>query len=414
MIERKGFGHVSGLSYNQLESDYEIKYPTAPNVQSPNVTNENEAFSFNWNMFVYFYIDMHKLSPSKDSKWVDLAVGMCDHFLSYSDDQRVSRGELAILPRTDPIGENQYYQAQQPYLFDEGDFIEGAPGWSSFDLNSTNLSVQILQDGQVLGALSYCADYILSNNLNDYTVKANDYLTKVKQVIDSHDWSWRYGKVAGAPSGYLVAGNWWYPNRSGSIQSGTLPFNHCAGAMQSMLVYNKHIPSPEYINKFNAFMEFVRKDDGGEFFSRRLIGERFWFPYNARTNTRYEDLNHGSYNFTMYKVAVENNQGGFTSEELKRYANSALNAWQNTGKVGVVGERFGVVDVTSPYENIPLAEAFDPLHFAWLNTYSDENSIFKMLRDLAAVNNNNSSASDSRRFRGLASLLLSKPENILY
>ena len=412
-MNRFGCSHILNFSYPLLEKYYEDRYPQAPYTNSPYLTNENEVFSFNWNMFVYFYVDMYFLSGHQNKKWLDLAIGMCDHFLKYADNERVARGELTILPRTEPIGDNQYYQAQQPYLLDEGDFIAGAPGWSSFDLSPSNLSIQILQDGQILGSISYLVECLLSNDLAEYEEKANIYLDKIQSVIDSHEWSWRYNKVAGVPAGYNVAGNWWYPNRVGGIQSGTLPFNHCAGALQSMIIFNKYRPNPEYINKFNAFMDFSRSDFGGDYFARRDLTDRYWFPYNARRNTSYEDLNHGSYILTMYKVAIDNNLGGFSTQELKKYAKSALNAWSENG-FGIVGERFGVLLESSPFEEIPVAESFDPLHFSWLNQYCDNNEIFKMCRDLSAVNGSKSGVTDSRRLRGLSQLLINKPTNVIY
>jgi hypothetical protein len=115
-------------------------------------------------------------------------------------------------------------------------------------------------------------------------------------------------------------------------------------------------------------MEFTRDP-----LCRQEIDNYYYWPYTMETVGSSEDLNHGSYTFSFFQVAHENNYLSFTNSELTKYANSALNAWIE-GKVGLVAEKFDGSGV------IPSGEAFDPAHFSWLCDFNS--NLYKMLRDL--------------------------------
>lgn len=366
---RKGFRHLQYSNTESLNDLYDSEYPSPPwqtahwqgGFQFPN--NDGDTISFQAIHFIYFYIDMHIMTGN--GKWLTLAEGFTDHIISVSDKNRL---DLTITPLTTPA--TAYFQAPYPFQVDG----TKCSGWSSFDGNqgSGRQRIQILQDGQICGALASWADYVLSNQpaLSAYETHANSVFAYIADVLNEHNNSWRYNQVSSSPD-MTVQGNWYYPERisgTNNVSTTVLAFNHSAGACQAALLYHKHFTDAELLNKCEKFMEFTRDP-----LCRQEIDSHYYWPYTMETVGTSEDLNHGSYTFSFFQVAHENNYLNFTNSELTKYANSALNAWLG-GKVGLVAEKF---DGTG---SIPSGEAFDPAHFGWLCDFNP--TLYKMLRDL--------------------------------
>lgn len=370
--------HLQWHRWEDLEAQYDDEHPTAPYLAYTD--NELSKFSFDINHWLYFYVEMHRLSD--DTKWLDLAEDTCQYFIDNNDVARLARGDFVLNGATP--GVDRYWQA--PYSFTND--AEPVPGWSGAD-GAPSLRVQILQDGQIIGAMAYYADYILDNNLTAYTTNANAFFAHVKLVIDSHERSWRDDKVSTSPP-ITVEGAWYYPERingDDTVFSEILPFNHAAGACQALLLYHKHFTDLDYLDKAERFMEFTRSN-------RAESNNMFQWNYSVET-AGSEDLNHGSYTFQFFMTAAANGYLDFTSAELSKYANSAVNGWQGTS-VGDLSEFF------DGQGTIPAGEVFDPSHFVDIAKYNS--LVFKITKEAHAVNSKSQPAY-SRMFRGAATLL---------
>lgn len=396
-MSKKGFAHFRYQTVESLVSDYNASYPSAPYTLPVYANNEEDAFSFGLIHFLYYYVDMYHLT--NDSSWVSLACDTIDHIINNNDVSRASRSEITITPLQNPYVAGNYYQAPYPYA------VNGTPveGWSSFDGNGGTglLRTQILQDGQITGAIAAVADLILDNpvTLSSFVARANSYFAHIKLVIDSHNNSWRYNKVSSNPA-MTVEGNWYYPERlngTNSVYSTILAFNHSAGACQAMLLYDKYFTDSEYVNKVNNFLYFTRQS-----ICRQELGEGYYWPYTIENISVSEDLNHGSYTFIFFYYAYINGYGSFTVDELTRYCKSSLNAWLE-GKVGSVAEKF------DGGGTMPVGEAFDPAHFSWLIQFDTD--LFKMVRDLTATNY---ISNYPRTYRAYSSMFRFKPSGIIF
>lgn len=379
-IETRGaIAHLQWHRWEDLELAYDTEYPTAPYLLYNN--NETNQFSFTLNNWVYFYVEMHRMSGL--NKWLDLAIDTCQHFIDNNDEARLARGDFVLNGPTP--GVDRYFQAPYPFTMN----ATPVPGWSSSD-GAPSLRVQILQDGQIIGAMAYFADYALDNNLTSYTTDANIFFAHIKLVLDSHNNSWRSGQVSTSPP-ITVEGNWYYPERingDNAVYSTILPFNHSAGACQAALLYHKHFTNADYLDKATEFMGFTRSN-------RTESGGAYDWPYTVEDYSLTEDLNHGSYSFLFFMSAKINGYLAITDAELAKYANATVNAWQGS-KVGDLSERF---DGTG---SIPAGEAFDPSHFVDIAKYNS--TVYKITSEAHAVRSKEND-NYGRMFRGASVLL---------
>lgn len=394
-MARKGFAHIRYRNAEDLGNAYLAAFPQPPYTLSTYQNNDANKFSFGLQQFVYFYVDMWYLT--QDNAWIGLACDTCDYMISKCDSQRVLDGEITITALNNPSLATDYYQAPYPYQ------INGTPvpGWSSQDGSGGKQRVQILSDGQIIGAMAVLADCILdhSQDLSAYTAKANTYMAKVAQVLESHNNSWVYNKVSAQPD-MTVPGSYYYPAMDGGNYTYTyiLAFNHSCGALQAGLLYDKHVGNAEYVNKAEAFMTFMRTD-----LARQEVGERYFWPYVIENPAVSEDLNHGAYEFQLFKVAYDNNYLNISVDELTRYAKSAVNAWLDNGLVGQAAERFDGTGL------LPDAETFDPSQYVWLSAF--EPDLFKMCRDLVGTYHLDLYANV---YSAYSRILRYKPDGIIY
>ncbi len=242
---------------------------------------------------------------------------------------------------------------------------------------------QILTDGQILGAMALVPDIILDNltELSAYETDADTILDFIKTVLS--DWDGNYIRDwDGADPDVSPAGNWYYTNRFSTNEyvydDQILAFNHSGGACAACLLYYKHridtdaTDAAEFYSKAEDFMTWTR-----DYRTDTEDGERYWWPYKALESGEWcEDLNHGSYTFRFFKVAYQNGYLDFTSDELTKYTNAAVYAWNDSGLVGDVAERF---DGTGDEDGIPLYERPSIGHFMWMAEFNSD--LFKMGRD---------------------------------
>ena len=383
---RGATAHLEWNRWEDLEASYDNYNSTAPYLDYPN--NEDDDFSFALNNWLYFYVDMHRLSA--DTKWLDLAEDTCQWIIDNNDVARFARGDFILSGSN--RGVDRYYQAPYPY---QADGVP-VPGWSSANF-APGLRCQILIDGQVIGAMSYYADYILSNNIAAYETKANSFFAHIKLVIDSHNNSWRYDKVITNPP-MTVKGAWYGANTGGgnSTWSSAIAYNHCVGALQAGLLYHKHFTDAEYLNKAEKFIEYMRD-------TRVDLDDGYFWKYIV-SGTKSEDINHGSYTYNFFMLAAVNGYLSFTTDELTRYANSLLKGWQGT-KVGDMSERF---DGTG---DMPKSEGFDPAHLIDFVEYAP--SIYKMTLEAHATRSKDY-GNYGRMFRGAAALLRYRQSGSLF
>lgn len=362
----KGRSH---MLYNSYESIRDLYYQYFTNFKPYEDVgfedNEGDRFSFTLQNYIYFYIEMHKLSSSQE--WLTLIEGTCDHILDNTDERRVEKGDITLTPLEDPATDTNYFQAPYPYQLNG----TPVPGWSSFDGSPRpRLRVQVLQDGQVIGALCEAAMYIIENNLTVTAGFADKLLSHSRRVIDSHDRSYRYNTVV---DGFPVAGTYKYPERilgEDSVYGNPLPYNHCAAMLKAALICNKYQPNTEYMSKAQSFIDFTRSQ-------RIQIGDRFEWTYSLTTPEKQEDINHGSYTLGLFFTAYKLGYLGVTSLELDRYANSIVNA----NKWPRVSEAHERVDATG---DMPTAETFDAGKLAYLGEINKKLLYFG--RDLASTN----------------------------
>lgn len=384
---RGAIAHLQWNRWEDIEISYDILKPVAPHV--PVTDNHNNVFSFTLNNWVYFYVEMYRLSTS--TRWLDLAEDACLHFIANNDEARFARGDIVLSGST--LGVDRYWQAPYPYTNDG----VPVPGWSSSD-GCPGLRVQILQDGQILGAMANYADYILSNNITAYVANANIIFAHIKLVIDSHENSWRNDKVS-TSQGITLKGNWYYPDRidgSNYVYSGILAYNHCAGAAQAALLYHKHFTNADYLDKAERFMDFIRT-------TRTDLGDMYFWKYIVSA-TKSEDVNHGSYTLTFFMAAVIGGYLSFTEEELTKYAGALVNTWQGT-KVGDMSEKFDGTGV------MPDGEAFDGSHLADFTDYNPD--VYKVVQEAHATRSKDYGFY-GRMYRGAATLLRYKQVGSLF
>ena len=347
--------HLPWHSYNSLSDYYDSYYTNVPPVNNgAYANNEGNSFSFGLRSACSFYVDMYDMSL--DSKWLVRLFELTDHILNQTDEARVSRGEITIDPLI--VGSetaNMYWQAPFPLM------KNGTPskGWSSYDGVPTGggLRNQVLQDGQILNALSNAADYVLRNNITAYTVKANELLDHCELVIAIHQASWREGAIK---NGTLIQGSYFYPSASGedATYSAPVSYNHCGGIMHSMLVIHHHRSNASYLAMINLFMGFIRD-------TRVDNGDTFFFKYKM-TGSGSEDINHGSYYLSiLFSYAYDNGYLGITSQEMTKYANSVMLA-KLDGKVGSTAEKFDGTGV------IPDGEAFNMGNLSYFGKFNSD------------------------------------------
>ena len=379
-IETRGaIAHLQWHRWEDLESSYDSEYPTAPYLNY--VDNELSQFSFTVNHWLYFYVEMHRMSGA--TRWLELGRDTCQHMIDNNDVARVGRGDFVLNGST--VGVDRYWQAPYPYTTD----ATPVPGWSSND-GAPSLRVQILQDGQIIGAMAYFTDYILSENLTSYIANANAFFTHIKLVLDSHENSWRSDLVSINPP-VTVQGNWYYPekvNGDNSVSSNILAFNHSAGACQAALLYHKHLTDTALLDKATRFMAFTRSN-------RVDAGAMFEWEYSVEGSYSSEDLNHGSYSFMFFMIAKINGYISVDDAELTKYANATINAWQGV-KIGDLAEKFdGSGDIID-------SEAFDPSHYVDMAKYNK--TMYRVVAEAHAVRSKDQ-RNYSRMFRGAATML---------
>jgi len=104
-IETRGaIAHLQWHRWQDLESAYDTEYPTAPYLLYSD--NETNQFSFTLNNWVYFYVEMHRMST--DDRWLVLARDTCQHFIDNNDEQRFARGDFTLNGSTP--GVDMYWQ----------------------------------------------------------------------------------------------------------------------------------------------------------------------------------------------------------------------------------------------------------------------------------------------------------------
>lgn len=376
---------MAHMKYNSYESirDLYYKYFTSnsPYEDVGFESNEGDKFSFSLQNYLYFYIEMHKLSGS--SEWVTLMEDTCNHILDNTDERRVEKGGLVITPLESPATETNYFQAPYPYQ------VEGtpAPGWGSFDgSEQPRLRVQVLQDGQIAGALCTVAHYIIENSIIATEGFADSLLAHSRRVINSHDNSYRYDTIIREQ---FVKGTYKYPERingNDSVYGDAVPYNHCAGILKAALICNYYEPDAEYVNKAQSFMDFTRD-------TRVDVGDRFEWDYTLKNPGKSEDVNHGSYSLTMFYQAYKLGRLGITKEEMTKYTNSMINA----NKWPRVKKAYEKVNAT---EDMPSGEVFDIGKMAYFKEFNKNIAYFG--RDLAS---SNYIAKFPSHFRAIATLL---------
>lgn len=378
----KGDAH---LPYNTYESIRDLYYSyysnVAPYQESKYDNNDEDKYSFNLNDFIYFYIDMHKLSGSIE--WLDLINESCLKILDNTDEKRVARGELVITPLTDPISDTNYYQAPFPY---QRDGIP-VPGWSSFNGVSERLSrCQVLIDGQILGAICEAAKYIKNNEYTQYETLADDILSLSRRVLESHNNSWEYNFEK---YGIIIKGSYKYPNRGGADQtySHPLAYNHSAAFLKAMIICDEFESNPEYINKVQAFLDFTAD-------TRQDLGDRWWWPYALYAPDGAEDINHGSYSLDFLYFAYKDGRFGLSREDMLKYSNAVMMG-QRWPRVAEANEK---IDGSG---DMPGGEIFDVGKMAYLGEFNK--GVIEFGKRLTATN---FVSRYPAYFRSVASILL--------
>lgn len=388
----KGLAHLKWSTADNLEAYYDSYNSVVhPYQTGAYANNEGDNFSFGLNNILYFYIDMHVIQGK--SRWLDLIIDTCNHILDQTDAKRSDRGEITITPLQDPYVAGNYYQAPFPLARD------GIPsqGWSSFDGSGSYLRNQVLQDGQIIGAMATVCDYFESNGINGYDAVISAMWAHIKVVIDQHLPSSRTDKVK---DGYIVPWSMYYPERTtgaDSVFSSPVAYNHCGGYLKACALYHKHFNEPSFIPYIEGFMQFLRE-------TRTEVGNGYNFRY-LYTGTNAEDLNHLSYTLPFIKECLDQGLAEVTETEVRRYANTVVATWRKED-IGNADER---VDGTSADEiqGLPQGEKSNVGQMAYLGYLNPE--IYKMGRDLTAtavINNYHS------MYYGLSSLIRYASGNI--
>lgn len=362
----KGRSH---MKYNSYESIRDLYYQYYTNFKPYEDTgydnNESDNFSFGLQNYLYFYIEMHKLSMSDE--WVTLIEETCNHILDNTDERRVEKLEIALTPLQEPALDTNYYQAPFPH---QRDGIP-IPGWSSFDGSPRpRLRAQVLQDGQIIGALCSVAYYLIEEKVSYTDGFSESLLDHSRRVIDSHANSYRYGSTV---DGGFVAGTYKYPERingADSVYGNPVPYNHCGGITKAQLICNHYESNPEYLNKAQAFVDFTRD-------TRTDLGDRYEWLYTFYDKDKPEDINHGSYSLSMMYQAYLLSELGVSAEEMTKYANSIIHA----NKWPRVSEAYEKVNATG---DMPTGETFDIGKMAYLKEFNRD--IAYLGRDLASTN----------------------------
>ncbi len=357
------------MKYNSYDAIKALYYQYFTNFKpfedSGYSNNESDKFSFGLNNYLYFYIEMHKLSGS--SEWLTLIEETCNHILDNTDERRVEKGEITLTPLEDPQVDTNYFQAPYPYL------LNGTPvsGWSSFDGSpQPRLRVQCLQDGQVVAALCSVAYYIKENLLPETAGFSDGLLSHSRRVIESHNRSYRFNSVV---DGVTVAGTYKYPNRltgEDGVFGDPLPYNHNAGMLKAAMICNYYSPNQDYLDKAEGFIQFLRD-------TREEIDGRFEWLYSFTVAGKAEDINHGSYTIDMLLTAKDLSLFNVTDEELIKYSKSFVhvNKWPR------VSEAYEKVDATG---DMPVAETFCMGTIARLGLLNKD--FLYIARDLSSTN----------------------------
>ena len=378
----KGKSHLNYNSYQSIKGLY-YQYFTniKPFEDSGFDNNESDKFSFSLQNYLYFYIEMHKLSGS--SEWITLIEETCNHILDNTDERRVEKLEIVLTPVQDPPLDTNYFQAPFPY---QRDGIP-IPGWSSFDGSPRpRLRAQVLQDGQIIGAMCTAAHYIISNGVTSTAGFTDSVLSHSRRVIDSHDHSYKYASTVAST---FIAGTYKYPERflgEDSVYGSPVPYNHCGAMTKATLICHHYENNQDYLDKAQKFMDFTRD-------TRVEDGDKYFWNYAFTTTTIPEDFNHGSYSLDMMLMAYELGYLGMTKDELTKYANTvaSCNKWPR------VSEAFEKIDLSG---DLPTGETFDIGNMAYLSEFNA--NVLTIGRDLSSTNY---IAKYPSHFRSVATLL---------
>lgn len=146
---RQGLSHLTFRTPELLASVYNDRFGNQLPYEFNNwQNNDKDKFSFGLNNYLYFYVNMFKLTG--DTVWIDHAVSCCDHMFDNTDAERVSKGEFSVEPFTGHVYVNsiRFYPSQSYYQAASNNYVSGMPqnGWSSF--NATT-------GGVLLGGIRY-------------------------------------------------------------------------------------------------------------------------------------------------------------------------------------------------------------------------------------------------------------------
>ncbi len=283
------------------------------------ITDGNDGGKLAWQAHYWIRAYVSMAQTYGDSFYVEKAVKLIDFIFDHTDPARIARGELNL--------------SKQPYFSAPLYFLnhreQAAPGWRILAFG-TEWRIQTLDDGQITNAIMRFVDLVFSDiRFSAYRVKAQQYLEKVENIVNTHNDLFAYDRFENMP------GSYYYPNVNGTgLYSGAIPFNQSATMAVSLLLLDKvKGGSFEHRRKAAAILEYFKKH------LRLKANNAYDWDYNPQrptsgdTKTGDEDFNHAHIDVGFIVLAYQ--QGlDLDVEDMHRFANTLTkNVYRGDGEL---------------------------------------------------------------------------------
>lgn len=241
--------------------------------QDPSKMDIGRVFAWEGYYWIRTYINLYK--ATNDTQYLKWGVELSDFMFEHTD-QRIHIANHS--------SRNKYKTAPKSFIDNRRKI---APGWSQEYIHN---GVTVLVDGMILNGIMRLVDTIKEHEVSELYPKADLYISKAKEIINSHNSSWSETKQPN------VTGSWYYtvPKKVAKGHSGLysnpLPYNHSFAMASAMLIIDKWSGGySDYRSKINKYVDFFANQV--QFHSDGTCTWNYTWEPNGKG--RSEDINHG-------------------------------------------------------------------------------------------------------------------------